>query len=380
MNQKYKQEFAMKSFLKSKLIDKKCVKSIIKEINLMSKINHPFIINMHFSFQDNHYLYMILDLMKGGDLRYYLKLKRNFNEKEVNFIMANLILALEYIHKNNIIHCDIKPENILSNKQGYFYLTDFGISINKSDKENEDIQNNYLAGSMGYMSPEILFKENLNFSVDYFSLGVVCYELMTGKIPYNGKNLEGLKKMIMANQVQIKKFNVPKGFSENSVDFVNKLIQRKQIKRLGYNSIEEIKNHPFLKNINWKEIYLHKIKSSFIPEFNKKMFNSHYFYEKKKENEESKITMERYQIIELNKDYNIKFDEFYYFNKYSMKYNHKKNNQFINPHKKYEDDINNNNNEINIINKKTVKIINNFEKTKNFGNNSINNDKRYIIK
>ena len=87
----------MKTFLKSKLIDKKCVKSIIRERNLMAKINHPFIVNMHFSFQDNHYLYMILDLMKGGDLRYYIKLsekaKKTFSEKEVNFIIANLILS-----------------------------------------------------------------------------------------------------------------------------------------------------------------------------------------------------------------------------------------------------------------------------------------------
>ena len=117
INSKYKSEFAMKIFSKSKLIDKKCVKSIIKERNLIAKINHPFIVNMHFSFQDNHYLYIILDLMKGGDLRYYIRLqekgKKKFTEKEVNFLVTNLILALEYIHKNNIIHSDIKPEKIL---------------------------------------------------------------------------------------------------------------------------------------------------------------------------------------------------------------------------------------------------------------------------
>ena len=340
----------MKAFLKSKLIDKKCVKSIIKERNLMSKINHPFIVNMHFSFQDNHYLYMILDLMKGGDLRYYIKLsekaKKTFSEKEVNFIIANLILSLEYIHKNNIIHCDIKPENILLNKHGYFYLTDFGIAINKNDKENNNIsinnniiskENNYLAGSLGYMPPEIIFEEPLNFCADYFSLGVVCYELMMGKLPYISKSFDGMKKLIMANQVQIKKFNIPENWSETCADFINKLIQRKQAKRLGYNGIEEIKSHPWLKDINWKEIYLHKIKSPFVPEISKKIFNNLYFNNKRKENEESKVTLERYQIIELNKDYNNKFDEFYYFNKYSMKYNNEKN-IFINPHKKYDEE------------------------------------------
>ena len=162
---------------------------------------------------------------------------------------------------------------------------------------------------------------------------------MMGQLPYISKSVDGMKKLIMANQVQIKKFNIPEGWSETAADFINKLIQRKQIKRLGYNGIEEIKSHPWLLNTNWKDIYLHKVKSDFVPELNKKIFNSFYFYDKKKENEESKITLERYQIIEMNKDYNNKFDEFYYFNKYSMKYNKEnKRNGFINPHKKYEEE------------------------------------------
>ena len=382
INQKYKQEFAMKTFLKSKLIDKKCVKRIIKERNLMAKINHPFIVNMHFSFQDNHYLYMILDLMKGGDLRYYIKLseksKKIFTEKEANFIVANLILSLEYIHKNNIIHCDIKPDNILLNKQGYFFLTDFGIAMNKSDKENHNIsnnnitsyENNYLAGSLGYMPPEIMFEESINFCADYFSLGVVCYELMMGKLPYISKSFEGMKKLIMANQVQIKKFNIPENWSETCADFINKLIQRKQVKRLGYNGIDEIKNHPWLKDINWKDIYLHKIKSPFVPELSKKIFNNLYFNNKRKENEETKVTLERYQIIELNKDYNNKFDEFYYFNKYSMKYNNKKN-CFINPHKKYEEDEKKENlTQNNVTNKfeKKKNVFTNLERLNYFNN------------
>ena len=380
----------MKIFLKSKLIDKKCVKSIIKERNLMSKINHPFIVNMHFSFQDNHYLYMILDLMKGGDLRYYLKLteksKKIFTEKEVNFLVTNLVLALEYIHKNNIIHCDIKPENILSNKQGYFYLTDFSIATYKTDKENNNISNNnnksnninininnintnnnnhYLAGSLGYMPPEIMFNEPLNYCADYFSLGALCYELMMGKLPYFSKNLENLQKLIMANQVQIKKFNIPEGWSETAADFINKLIQRKQTKRLGYNGIEEIKNHPWLKDTNWKEIYLHRMKSPFMPELNKRLFHNFYFNDKKRDHEDSKITLERYQKIELNKDNNKKFDEFYYFNKYSMKYNKEnKRNGFINPHKKYEEEEKNDNKIYN------NSAINKFDKSKIIGNQS----------
>ena len=346
----------MKRLLKAKIIDKKFIKGIIKERELLSKLNHPFLVNMHFSFQDNQYLYMILDLKKGGDLRYYYKLyKKNnkiFTEYECNFMISNLILALEYIHKNNIIHCDIKPENIVIDKNGYFYLTDFGIAINLNDEEknkkNNNNSNNYIAGSLGYMAPEIMFQEKIYFYSDYFSLGVICYEIMMGKLPYFGKGLEDIKKLIMANQVLIKKFDIPQGWSSEAADFINKLIQRKPYKRLGYNNFDEIKHHPWLKNVDWKKIYLHEFKSPFIPDLNKKSFNNIYFNDKKKEYEDSKITLERYKIIESNKDNDLNFDEFYYYNKYSMKYN-KEDKIFINPHDIYEEkeskyfDLNNNN-------------------------------------
>ena len=140
IDRKYKKEFAMKKILKTKIIDKKFIKGIIKERDLLSKLNHPFLVNMHFSFQNNQYLFMILDLKKGGDLRYYFRLcetesSKFFSEGECKFMVSNLVLALEYLHKNNIVHCDIKPENIVISKTGYFYLTDFGIAINLKKKK-----------------------------------------------------------------------------------------------------------------------------------------------------------------------------------------------------------------------------------------------------
>ena len=343
----------MKRILKNKIIDKKFIKGIIKERNLLSKLDHPFLVNMHFSFQDKQYLYMILDLMKGGDLRYYYKLynidnnKKKISENECIFLVSNLILAMEYIHSNNIIHCDIKPENIVIDKNGYFYLTDFGIAINIKDEENnkKENNNNYIAGSVGYMAPEIMFQEKFNFCVDYFSLGVICYEIMMGNLPYLGNGLEETKKLIMANQAQIKKFDIPKDWSSEAADFINKLIQRKQYKRLGYNNFDEIKNHPWLINVDWKNIYLKKIKSPIIPDLNRKKFINSYLNEKKKENEDSKIIN---KVNDVNVDNNSKFDEFYYFNKYSMKYN-KESDICINPHIKYEynetksNEMNNNN-------------------------------------
>ena len=142
---------------------------------------------------------------------------------------------------------------------------------------------------------------------------------------------------------------------------------------MGYNGIEEIKNHPWLLNTNWRDIYLHKVKSVFVPELNKKIFNSFYFIDKKIENEDSKITLERYQIIEMNKNYNNKYDEFYYFNKYSMKYNKEyKISGFVNPHKKYEEEEKNEylTHNVNINNKyeKKEKFFNKKERYKYFSN------------
>lgn len=190
IDRKYKSEFAMKRLLKSRIIDKKFIKGIIRERNLLSKMNHPFLVNMYFSFQDNHYLYMVLDLMKGGDLRYYCKsMKLNFTENECKFFVSNMILALDYIHVNSLIHCIIKPENILIDSNGYFYLNDFRIAVNLKEEEKSK-KNNYLEESLGYIAPEIILQEKINVTTDYFSLGAVCYEMMKGKIPYhkNRKN------------------------------------------------------------------------------------------------------------------------------------------------------------------------------------------------
>ena len=372
----------MKMISKSKIIDKKYIIRIIEERNLLSKLNHSFIVNMHFSFQDNQYLYLILDLMKGGDLRYHYKLynsvnnDKKFTEKECNFMVSNLILALEYIHKNNIVHCDIKPENIVISKSGYFCLTDFDIAINLKNQE-KNIKNNYIEGSLGYMAPETIFQEKISFCVDYFSLGVVCYEMMMGRLPYFANSIEEIKKLIMANQVAIKKFDVPEGWSLESADFINKLIQRKPHKRLGYNNFEEIKNHPWLINVDWKKMYLHELKSPFVPDLNKKNFNDIYFNEKKKEIEDSQITLDRYKMIESKNDFKMKFDEFYYFNRYTMK--NKDNNHIENPHIIYEDkdkNLNLKNKNLNNFNNKNLNILNNNKFSRN---RNINEKHRYCL-
>ena len=316
----------MKEISKVKLIQNKAYEEIIHEQELNAKLNHPFLVGMNFSFQNKDYLYMINDLMPGGDLRYWYIQKKNFSEKECKFIIACVILGLEYLHSNKIIHRDLKPENILFDKKGYAHLADFGIAKKLGDEPEERIED--VSGSPGYMSPETIFNQKHSYASDFFSLGVICYEMMMKKRPYNGKNRQEIKENMANNFIQIKANEIPKGWSSEFVDFTNKLLEKNEENRLGYKGINDLKCHPWLKLLNWKNIYLMKEKAPFIPP--KKVVCSE---EDNNNNNENKKNDLKIQNSEL---YKKAFEHFEYFNKFSKKY---QNNLeiFTNPHLFYEE-------------------------------------------
>ena len=128
MLNKTKKQYALKEMSKLKLIKKKSVHCIMNERNLLAMLKHPLIINMHYAFEDKEKLYIITDLLLGGDLRFNMKKKNKFNEEKLKFITACAVAALEYMHTNGVIHRDIKPENMVFSKDGYICVTDLGIS------------------------------------------------------------------------------------------------------------------------------------------------------------------------------------------------------------------------------------------------------------
>ena len=324
---KYNKEFAMKEMLKKKILDKRSEKGVIYERDLLSRMHHPFIVNMYFSFQDKDYLYLIMDLLTGGDLRYYYCKHRKFSEEESKFIIACLILGLEYIHSNDIIHRDLKPENLVFNSNGYIRITDFGIA-----KITKEVSDKDSSGTPGYMAPEVMLGHSYNQCVDYFALGVIAYELMLKRRPYYGKNRKEIKEKILASQIQIKGKDIPKDWSIEAADFINKLILRKSKDRLGFHGIQEIKNHPWFKYYNWKNIYLQKEIAPFIPPQNEDNYDEKYccapeIY--------GLFTKERYRKIVLSDNYKIAFDNFYYFNRFSMKKEDEEK-KYYNPHLIYD--------------------------------------------
>ena len=170
--------YALKEMSKVKIIDKKSEKSVMSERSLLARLHHPFLVNMVYSFQDSDYLYLVMDYLTGGDLRYHLCHRKMFTEEQTKFFMACIILGLEYIHSNNIIHRDIKPENLVCDDKGYIRITDFGVA-KKYHKNNGD----ETSGTPGYMAPEVLCARNHSYPVDFFALGVIGYEFMMGNAP-----------------------------------------------------------------------------------------------------------------------------------------------------------------------------------------------------
>ena len=318
----------MKQMSKCKLIEQKCYEDIIYEQKLTSRINHPFIASLDFSFQDKDYLYMIYDLMSGGDLRYWYTEQKVFSEKECKFLASCIILALEYLHHNKIIHRDLKPENILFDKNGYIHIADFGIAKLLDNEPEEHII--HVSGSPGYMSPEAIFKEKHSYVSDFFSLGVICYEMMMKKRPYIGKNRQEIKDKMSKEQVQIKSSQIPSGWSPEIANFINKLLVINPENRLGFKGISELKFHPWLRYYDWKLIYLKKEKAPFIPP--KKVICSE---ENVKENRKDSNS-QKYIKIKQSELYQKAFIDYQYYNKYSLKCQEKIN-KFVNPHSFYDE-------------------------------------------
>ena len=296
---------------KAKIISKRSEDNIMSEKNILSKINHPFIVNMHFSFQDYDNLYLIMDYLSGGDLRYHLSHRKAslFNENQTKFFLSNIIIALEYIHSKKIIHRDIKPENLLLDMNGYLRLTDFGIAV-YNKKENKKESN----GTAGYVAPEVILQQDYNYSSDFFALGVIGYEFMQGNRPFYAGNKKQIKDLILIYQPKIKTNQMKKGWSENSRDFINKLLQRRPVKRLGYNGIRELKNHIWMKDINWDLLKNKKIKSPFIPKEGKEYFDKKYCQNDKTNEMNKLINVKGYQHVfenytYINMEYVSKFDE-----------------------------------------------------------------------
>ena len=245
---------------KKRIINKRSVQSVMNERRLLALVRHPFIVNMHYAYQDREKLYLVMDYLSGGDLRYHIGRQKRFPELQTQFFVACILSSLEYLHDKAIIHRDIKPENLVLDHKGYVHLTDFGIArIWQPENKHET------SGTPGYMAPEVICRQNHTVVADYFAIGVIVYEFMLGKRPYLGKNRRDIRDSMLAKQVSVSLPDLPSGWNPSVCDFINRLLQRKPQKRLGFTGIEEIKNHAWLKPVNFEDISNKTYPSPFVP-------------------------------------------------------------------------------------------------------------------
>lgn len=198
------------------------------------------------------------------------------------------MVGLEYIHGQNIMHRDIKPENLVFDAHGYLRITDFGIAKHYVVNNKKDT-----SGTIGYLAPEVLCNENHTFSIDYYAVGIITYELMYGHRPYLGKSKHEVKHLILTRQAQIDYDELPDGYANEAADFVNRLIQRKPKNRLGRDSINEVINHPWFDDFDWDSVKRKKYKAPYVPKVGDN-FDRKYCLEKNKVGTD---TMERYKKI-----------------------------------------------------------------------------------
>ena len=286
---------------KAKIIDKNSVDSILGEKKILSEIYHPFIVNMIYSFQDSDYLYLVMELISGGNLRYNLTINKTFEENQIKFIIGCIMTGLKYIHSKNILHRDIKPENLVFDSRGYLRITDFGIAKHYVINNKKDT-----SGTIGYLAPEVLCNVNHNFSIDYYAVGIITFELIFGHRPYIGKNKHEVKQLILTKQAKVDYDDLPDGFSNNIADFINKLIQRKPKNRLGKNNIDEVLNHTWFGDFDWDNCAKKNLRAPYIPKFGDN-FDKNYCLKSYKIGTE---TMQRYEKIMEKDDINTIFKDF----------------------------------------------------------------------
>lgn len=241
--------YAMKTLEKESVLKQNLARYALTERNVLSVAGkHPLVVGLDFAFQNSYRLYLIMEYCPGGDMEKQIRLKKKFTEEEARLYICQVILAIEHLHKHNIIFRDLKPGNIVLDKHGNVKLTDFGLS-----KENvgEFSENRSFVGSIAYLAPEILKKQAHHKSIDWYLTGVLLYEMLVGIPPYYNNN-----RKILFENIREGPLRIPHTMSKVARDLILNLLNRNPKKRMGASArdADELKEHEFFKDVNWQDV------------------------------------------------------------------------------------------------------------------------------
>ncbi|CAH0555907.1 unnamed protein product [Brassicogethes aeneus] len=252
--------FAMKVLRKASIVrNSKDTAHTKAERNILEEVKHPFIVDLIYAFQTGGKLYLILEYLSGGELFMHLEREGVFLEDSACFYLAEITLALEHLHQQGIIYRDLKPENILLDGQGHIKLTDFGLC---KEHIREGILTHTFCGTIEYMAPEILTRHGHGKEVDWWSLGALLYDMLTGAPPFTADNRKKTIEKILKGKLWL-----PPYLTSDARDLIRKLLKRQVTARLGAQPDDAIavKNHHFFKHINWDDVISKKYDPPFKP-------------------------------------------------------------------------------------------------------------------
>lgn len=253
--------FAMKVMRKDRIMEKDHGDYVKAERDVLTSIVHPYIVTLRYSFQTIHKLYLVLDFINGGHLFFQLYRAGTFEEPLARLYTAELVLGLAHLHSLGFVHRDLKPENVLLDKEGHIKITDFGLAkANMSDQEEQ--RTNSFIGTMEYMAPEIISGKGHGKAVDWWSVGILLYEMLCGVPPFRAKGRQALQKLIVSG-----KYKLPPYLSAEAALFLKGLLQKEPSKRLGFGprGSQDVVTHAFFRHVDWKALKERTVPSPFRP-------------------------------------------------------------------------------------------------------------------
>ena len=261
--------YIMKSMRKDQIISEGTVDNILVERNILMEGQCQFILTLSFFFQTPERLYYVCPFIKGGDLFHKLKNDIFLKEDLVRFYAAQVAIALQHLHDLGIAYRDLKPENILIDEDGYIKLCDFGSSVSIRGTEKETS----FAGSPEYASPEMITYSGHTFMCDWWSFGILIYELLYGNTPFFNMDKTRMFDLINNGSISYPKFiqiegeDKPRNYkvSDEAKNLISKLLEKDPGTRMGRNGIKEVKKHPFFSGISFDDLKKKKIKAPFKP-------------------------------------------------------------------------------------------------------------------
>ena len=246
----------IKILIKSEIIKSKQEQHILNELDILEEISHPSIISCVGFTQDEKYLYLAFEFVPGGDLFNLLKIENNFLIDKAQFYAGQIVFVFEYLHSKNIVYRNLKPENILINKNGYIKIADFQFAKVVTDRTYT------MCGTPGYLAPEIILNRGHGLSVDWWTLGVLLYEMICGVDPFADDDPMKVYENILERNIQFSSH-----FDDKSKSLIKHLLEPDLSRRYGNlkNGVNDIKNHLFFKSLNWDKLLRQEIEAPFIP-------------------------------------------------------------------------------------------------------------------